>query len=90
MPFYFDDQGDDIVNRLFGLGGTDNTVIDQKQETVSSGPDKVNANWIATQFSPTERTLQYVGVYINDGHPAERCPGGVRDGKRPTDHQFRS
>ncbi len=76
--FSFEDTSADLVNRLYGLGGTDSTVIDQSSTSVVGGADKINANWIAFQFAPTQETLQYIGIYVNKtGTPTGDLQGYV-------------
>ncbi len=73
-----EDDGNDVVNRLFGLGGTDTNVIDQKSEAIMGGADKLSVSWIAVQFAPTQRTMNYVAAYLQSvGTPTADLNGAV-------------
>lgn len=54
--------------RVYGLGG-DEVQIDQKQETVSN-EDAMDTNWLAQKFTPVERQLESISVYLKKvGNP---------------------
>ena len=67
------------VNRLFGLGG-DELEKDQFQETVTGGPDALDANFRAIKFTPDKNKLAYIAVNIEKlGNPVVDLQGQVRE-----------
>ncbi len=67
------------INRLFGLGG-DELEKDQFQETVTGGPDALDANFRAIKFTPDKNKLAYIAINIDKtGTPLVDLQGQVRE-----------